>query len=86
MFYSLVTLNTAKIKHMQASMQAYASIYARAKKTCGLVRDLNPGPLAPKARIMPLDQRAFAEMTRVCTLYYQLVKYIAALASELQMF
>ena len=24
----------------------------------GLVRDLNPGPLAPKARIMPLDQRA----------------------------
>ncbi len=27
-------------------------------KTLGLVRDLNPGPLAPKARIMPLDQRA----------------------------
>ena len=24
----------------------------------GLVRDLNPGPLAPKARIIPLDQRA----------------------------
>ncbi len=23
----------------------------------GLVRDLNPGPLAPKARIIPLDQR-----------------------------
>ena len=27
-------------------------------KTTGLVRELNPGPLAPKARIMPLDQRA----------------------------
>ena len=27
-------------------------------KTFGLVRDLNPGPLAPKARIIPLDQRA----------------------------
>ncbi len=27
-------------------------------KVSGLVRDLNPGPLAPKARIMPLDQRA----------------------------
>ena len=27
----------------------------------GLVRDLNPGPLAPKARIIPLDQRA-----RIC--------------------
>ena len=24
----------------------------------GLVRDLNPGPLAPKARIIPLDQQA----------------------------
>ena len=24
----------------------------------GLVRELNPGPLAPKARIIPLDQRA----------------------------
>ena len=24
----------------------------------GLLRELNPGPLAPKARIMPLDQAA----------------------------
>ena len=30
----------------------------RLKKRDGLVRDLNPGPLAPKARIIPLDQRA----------------------------
>ena len=28
------------------------------KRKIGLVRDLNPGPLAPKARIIPLDQRA----------------------------
>ena len=28
------------------------------KKFSGLVRDSNPGPLAPKARIMPLDQQA----------------------------
>ncbi len=27
-------------------------------KIGGLVRDLNPGPLAPEARIIPLDQRA----------------------------
>ena len=27
-------------------------------RKAGLVRDLNPGPLAPKARIIPLDQRA----------------------------
>ena len=26
----------------------------------GLVRELNPGPLAPEARIIPLDQRATA--------------------------
>ena len=28
------------------------------KKKVGPVRDLNPGPLAPKARIIPLDQQA----------------------------
>ena len=28
------------------------------QKVSGLVRDLNPGPLAPEARIIPLDQRA----------------------------
>ena len=27
-------------------------------KILGLVRELNPGPLAPEARIIPLDQRA----------------------------
>ena len=27
-------------------------------KNNGLVRELNSGPLAPKARIMPLDQQA----------------------------
>ena len=32
-------------------------IFFLSQKT-GLVRDLNPGPLAPKARIIPLDQRA----------------------------
>ena len=29
-------------------------------KISGLVRDLNPGPRAPEARIIPLDQRAGA--------------------------
>ena len=28
------------------------------RQECGPVRELNPGPLAPKARIMPLDQQA----------------------------
>ena len=29
------------------------------KYLTGPVRESNPGPLAPKARIMPLDQQAF---------------------------
>ena len=34
-------------------------IFKRNKiKMCGLSRDLNPGPLAPKARIIPLDHWA----------------------------
>ena len=32
--------------------------FTLSQKSSGLVRDLNPGPLAPKARIIPLDQRA----------------------------
>ena len=28
------------------------------KEKVGLIRDSNPGPLAPEARIIPLDQRA----------------------------
>ena len=34
-------------------------------KIAGLVRDLNPGPLAPKARIIPLDQRATHEWNQL---------------------
>ena len=30
------------------------------KEKVGLVRDSNPGPLAPEARIIPLDQRAIS--------------------------
>ena len=33
-------------------------MFGHIPKSFGLVRDLNPGPLAPKARIIPLDQRA----------------------------
>ena len=50
----------------------------------GLVRDLNPGPLAPKARIIPLDQQATCYMTQMANmstlhlfgLYYQFVSLI----------
>ena len=34
----------------------------------GLVRDLNPGPLAPEARIIPLDQRANTPASRLQSL------------------
>ena len=33
------------------------------EKTDGLNRDLNPGPLAPKARIIPLDHWAIVDVT-----------------------
>ncbi len=36
------------------------------QKSSGLVRDLNPGPLAPKARIIPLDQRATVLWSASC--------------------
>ena len=35
----------------------------------GLVRELNPGPLTPKARIMPLDQQATAVKSGNVSLY-----------------
>ena len=34
------------------------TMYRNHKQGTGLVRELNPGPLAPEARIIPLDQRA----------------------------
>ena len=40
-------------------------------KNTGLVRDLNPGPLAPKARIIPLDKRA----SYIMHLEIQMVKH-----------
>ena len=40
------------------SMQGGKKKEVGKKKKYGLVRESNPGPLAPKARIMPLDQQA----------------------------
>ena len=34
-------------------------------KTSGLDRDLNPGPRAPEARIIPLDHRAYAHLWQI---------------------
>ena len=44
-------------------------IKLRRKNVYGLVRDLNPGPLAPKARIIPLDQRATTTFYLYCTVH-----------------
>ena len=64
-------------------------VYSRTKKL-GLVRDLNPGPLAPKARIMPLDQRADASkhITRpvyVNIVYWRIVARILPRSSSRSM-
>ena len=37
-------------------------LYSRGRKL-GPVRESNPGPLAPEARIIPLDQQAKTEVT-----------------------
>ena len=56
----MVTINDAGAESQSAlvggSVNAMMIIYC--SQNNGLVRELNPGPLAPKARIMPLDQRA----------------------------
>ena len=59
-----------------------------------LLRDLNPGPLAPKARIIPLDQQAFvvncqssvehralrAGLLRLVDSFFLLLKYFYLIA------
>ena len=44
--------------HVGLSSSWQLSVSCYRKRTLGLVRDLNPGPRAPEARIIPLDQRA----------------------------
>ncbi len=40
------------------SLFVFSVLYNDHEKKVGLVRESNPGPLAPEARIIPLDQRA----------------------------
>ena len=51
-------------RHTRASVPAthtnVAMLCVCALRACGLLRELNPGPLAPEARIMPLDQATLA--------------------------
>ena len=49
---------------LQFAAELLAMLYANnhtSHITSGLLRELNPGPLAPEARIIPLDQAAFAK-------------------------
>ena len=39
------------------------------KLTCGLVWESNPGPLAPEARIIPLDQQATIHIAAMVMAY-----------------
>ena len=39
------------------------------QKEQGLVRDLNPGPRASEAQIIPLDQRATSAWAGLCPIY-----------------
>ena len=51
--YTAYSASKFALRGLAESLQMEVS-----KTKIGLVRDLNPGPLAPKARIIPLDQRA----------------------------
>ena len=46
------------ISHLLNIFENQCNFSQKIKRIYGLVLDLNPGPLAPKARIIPLDQRA----------------------------
>ena len=45
-------------KKVQAGLAGHNQCRAGCRKEFGLFWELNPGPLAPEARIMPLDQTA----------------------------
>ena len=56
MAYQVVNVHTLKSNiHNFGLLQA-------CHKILGLVRELNPGPPAPEARIIPLDQRASSRL------------------------
>ena len=57
----LFSFHVCSMSHTHFSiMQLYAETEKNKNKK-GLVRESNPGPLAPEARIMPLDQQASDE-------------------------
>ena len=47
---------------MMADMQRPCGLRWRLESKQGLLRELSPGPLAPEARIMPLDQAAVTHL------------------------
>ena len=55
---SLLRIQKASNKENQKSMLLQLVKYFDKIVSKGPVRESNPGPLAPKARIMPLDQQA----------------------------
>ena len=52
------------------------------KNVCGPVRDSNPGPLAPKARIIPLDQLANLIITGINKSFVELKWFQNAYGDE----
>ena len=67
---SLIAVTIPRLKkqihHMQ-NVEIHPTTAPGPKIFLGPVGESNPGPLAPKARIMPLDQQAFHTIT-VCEL------------------
>ena len=59
---SSVVERSIRIRDAPGSIPGVSIVFCsraeKRKKNVGLVRELNPGPLAPEARIIPLDQQA----------------------------
>ena len=51
-------------KYAKSMLLRLVKYFCKTVRT-GPVRESNPGPLAPKARIMPLDQQARRRVNRV---------------------
>ena len=58
---SSVVERSLRMRDAPGSIPGVSMIFGLKKS--GLVRELNPGPRAPEARIIPLDQRALVGAT-----------------------
>ena len=67
-------LSLARLRRLLKLEVRLFMVAVRAELAKGLLRELNPGPLAPEARIIPLDQAASCRTMR-CACIRPMNKY-----------